>query len=80
MKTNSSGSTPPIFGREVKKRLVELNMTQRELAKTIGANENYLTDILRGRRSGKKYREAISRVLDLDIFKPLGEGAYKLAY
>lgn len=75
LKAKSSGNIPPFFGREVKKRLVELNLTQRELAKLIGVNENYLTDILRGRRSGKKYREAISRVLDLDVFKRTGKEA-----
>ena len=41
----------PIFGVKVKKRLIELNMTQRQLASEIGVNENYLTDILNGRRS-----------------------------
>lgn len=53
------------FGISVKKRLVEMNMTQRELAKEIGINENYLTDVLKGRRSGKKYREAIIKRLNI---------------
>lgn len=56
----------PIFGIKVKKRLVELNMTQRQLAKDIGINENYLTDILKGRRSGRKYRDAINKKLNID--------------
>lgn len=56
----------PLFGIKVKKRLVELNMTQRQLAKDIGINENYLTDILKGRRSGKKYKDAITRKLNID--------------
>lgn len=56
----------PIFGIKVKKRLIELNMTQRQLAKHIGVNENYLTDILNGRRSGKKYIEPIAKSLGLD--------------
>lgn len=65
------GKAPLLFGVEVKKRLIELNMTQRELSGRIGANENYLTDILRGRRSGRKYREAIRRELGLtDLGEP----------
>lgn len=47
------------FGVIVKKRLVELKMTQRQLAKNLGMNENYLTDILAGRKSGIKYRVSI---------------------
>ncbi|EKN63318.1 helix-turn-helix transcriptional regulator [Schinkia azotoformans] len=57
----------PFFGIIVKKRLIELNMTQRQLAKKIGVNENYLTDILNGRRSGKKYIDQLTKTLALDI-------------
>ena len=60
-------NTPiPLFGIKVKKRLIELGMTQRQLANDIGANENYLTDILNGRRSGRKYKDAIIRKLNLE--------------
>ncbi|HHY73258.1 MAG TPA: helix-turn-helix domain-containing protein [Bacillus bacterium] len=59
-------SVSPLFGIQVKKKLIELNMTQRELARDIGVNENYLTDILRGRRSGRKYKDAIIQRLDLE--------------
>lgn len=61
-----NNNTIPIFGVQVKKRLIELNMTQRQLAGEIGVNENYLTDILNGRRSGRKYRDAITKRLDLE--------------
>lgn len=76
MKKAALGKTPSVFGMEVKKRLVELDMTQRELANAIGVNENYLTDILRGRRSGKKYRPAICRLLELDVFRGCWEGGF----
>ena len=55
------------FGKEIKIRLIELNMTQRELAEKVGVNENYLTDIVNGRRSGKKYRPAITAILYKEI-------------
>lgn len=51
------------FGKQIKIRLIELNMTQRALAKKVGVNENYLTDIVNGRRSGRKYKAAIMGVL-----------------
>lgn len=53
------------FGIEVKKKLIELDMTQREFSKQIGINENYLTDILKGRRAGTKYRSKIIKKLQL---------------
>lgn len=51
------------FGKEIKIRLIQLNMTQRALAQRIGINENYLTDIVSGRRSGKSYKRDIMNVL-----------------
>jgi len=53
------------FGREVNKRLVELNMTQKELAQKIGVSEVYLSMVLRGHRSGKKYIDVIVKTLGL---------------
>lgn len=65
MKDKNNSKTK--FGIEVKKKLVELNMTQRELAKKLQMNENYLTDILSGRRSGKKYKAKIIEILKIDL-------------
>lgn len=53
------------FKIKVKKRLIEINMTQRTLAKALDMNENYLTDILAGRKSGTKYIEAINDYLGI---------------
>lgn len=44
---------------EVKKKLIEMGKYQYDLANAVGCSENYLTDILQGRRSGKAYREKI---------------------
>lgn len=54
------------FGQEVKKKLIEKNMTQVELANLVGCNKQYLHKILAGERSGKKYVEIISRILDIE--------------
>lgn len=53
------------FGQKVKKKLIEKNMTQVELANLVGCNKQYLHKILVGERSGKKYIEIISQILDI---------------
>lgn len=52
-----------VFGKEIKKALIDKDMTQRELAREINVNENYLTDIINGRRSGAKYKNKIIETL-----------------
>ena len=47
------------FGKVVKKRLIDKDMTQAQLAALIGCEKQYLHKILVGERSGEKYREAI---------------------
>ena len=53
------------FGVKVRKKLIDRNMTQVELAALIGCNTQYLYKILCGERSGRKYIEDISRILDI---------------
>ena len=65
MATKQTRLTP--FGRKVRKRLIDKNMTQVELAALLGCNKQYIQKILVGERSGKKYIEAISRILDIEI-------------
>lgn len=51
------------FGKFVNEKLIELNMTQKDLAKKIGTSEVYLSCILRGERAGQKYRGEILKVI-----------------
>ena len=51
MATKQTRLTP--FGRKVRKRLID--------------NKQYIHKILVGERSGKKYIEAISRILDIEV-------------
>ncbi|WP_422487062.1 helix-turn-helix domain-containing protein [Gudongella sp. DL1XJH-153] len=51
------------FGKKVKRRLVEINLTQKKLAENIGTSEVYLIMILYGERSGKKYISKINEIL-----------------
>lgn len=55
------------FGRKVRKRLIDMNMTQVELAALIGCNKQYIHKILCGERSGGKYIEKIAKILDIDV-------------
>lgn len=63
MEAKQAGLTP--FGLAVKKRLIDRNMTQAELAARLGCNKQYLHKILIGERSGKKYIGAIVKILEI---------------
>lgn len=65
MTTKQMKLTP--FGRQVRKKLIDRNMTQVELAALLGCNKQYLHKILIGERSGKKYIEAIAKILDIEM-------------
>lgn len=54
------------FGKRVKKRLIDKNMTQMELANMLKCNKQYLYKILTGKRSGEKYIEKIAEILEID--------------
>lgn len=52
-----------------KKKMIELGMTQKELAQKIGTTDKYLDLIFHGERSGNKYIYKIAKVLHLNIEK-----------
>lgn len=54
------------FGKKVRKRLIDRNMNQVELAALLGCSKQYLYKILTGERSGKKYISEIGRILDIE--------------
>lgn len=53
------------YGKQVKHRLIELNMTQVELAEQVGTSKQYLGKILFGERAGTMYIEKIDQVLNM---------------
>lgn len=53
------------FGREIKKALVDLGMTQRKLADKVGVSPVYLNRIIFGERPGDKYMDKIITALSL---------------
>ena len=54
------------LGKDIKKKLADKDMSQVELAERVGTSKSYLSRIMRGGKSGKKYLTAICIVLDLD--------------
>ena len=61
-----SSNSLTAFGKLVVKALVDQDMTKTELAGQIGTSPQYLSYILHGIRSGKKYLPVIIATLDLD--------------
>ncbi|PEL14583.1 transcriptional regulator [Bacillus wiedmannii] len=52
------------FGKKVKMWLFVNEMKQGELAKMLNVSGPYLSDILHGKREGKKVKEKINRILE----------------
>lgn len=66
------------FGMKIKKRLLEMSMSQRELSEKLGVSEVYLSRIMhgdRGDKTGTKYESQIIEILKLNIKKVKGETA-----
>ena len=57
------------LGKEKKKKLIDKDMTQVELAEQLGVTKQYITKIITGTRTGDKYLCRIGAILDIDIAK-----------
>ena len=55
-----------LFGKLVVKELTDRGMTKAQLAGAVGTSPQYLSYILNGTKSGRKYLPAIIAVLELD--------------
>ncbi len=53
------------LGKQIKKRLIDKDMTARQLADALGITPQYMNKILHGERSGEKYIKEIKRILDI---------------
>lgn len=56
-----------LLGRECKKRLIEIQMSQKALAEKVGTTDKYLDLIFHGERSGAKYIYKIAEILGLNL-------------
>lgn len=66
------------FGKEIRKRMIDLEMEQKDLAEIVGVTPSYISDIFRGARSGVKIKKKICEAVGLNyeqLMKRLGEGA-----
>lgn len=54
------------FGFQVKNKLADKSMSQKELAEVLGTSPVYLSLIFYGERSGKKYISKIKEILEMD--------------
>jgi len=55
------------FGLEVKKKLLEKGITQRQLCDELGIGETRFSEIIYGVKPGYKYREKIAKALNIKI-------------
>jgi transcriptional regulator with XRE-family HTH domain len=61
------GRCDSAYGKRIKKRLIDLNMTQVELARQLGISKQYMSRIISGDRSGNTYRERIEEILNNSV-------------
>ena len=59
------------FGKQVKTWLILNDMQQKDLAQMLNISNAYLSDILLGKRQGKKVREKITLVHYIPISKDI---------
>lgn len=53
------------FGKKIKTWLIINDMKQKDLAKMLDISNPYLSDILLGKREGKKVKEKIMKILEI---------------
>lgn len=53
------------YGKQIKKALIDKDMTASELAALLGTTPQYINRIVHGQRSGDKYAGEIRRILEI---------------
>lgn len=54
------------FGAEARKLMLLKGITVTQLAKELGISTNYVSDIFKGARSGRKYKNRIAEILGME--------------
>lgn len=54
-------------GKMINKRLIDLGMTQCELAAQLGTTPQYLQKVIHGERSGEKYLASMEQILKISL-------------
>lgn len=55
-----------VFGKMIKKGLVDKDMTATELAYLLGIKPQYLNAIVHGEKTGEKYKDKICKILEIE--------------
>ncbi len=58
--------SPLMDTKEIKKRLIDLGLSQTQLGKKLKIPRNRINDAIMGRREGKKYQDQIARFLGIN--------------
>lgn len=66
MKTRNRRKLTP-FGLQIKLKLLEHGMTQRELCRTLNIPEEQLSEIMYGVRKAVTHRENIAKKLEIEV-------------
>lgn len=55
------------FGKQVKIKMIEQNITSRELARRIGKAESTICDVISGRNNRELTQRQIAQILELEL-------------
>lgn len=61
------------FGWEIKRRLAELHLTQREFQEMYNIPENRLGDLITGARKATRYRKQVEEILGIKYLEQKAE-------
>jgi len=56
-----------IFEKEIRQRLLDLEINQTELGRKLNIPRNRVNDALKDRREGRKYRKPIAEFLGINV-------------
>lgn len=54
------------FGLEARSKMLEKKITLTALAKELGISLTYVSEIIKGTREGKSYKQKISEILEME--------------
>lgn len=57
------------FGKEIKKHLIDIDMSQSDLARKMGVSSPYVGEILRGTRNSENAKRKVCEAVGLDYEK-----------
>lgn len=61
------------FGKQVKIKMIEQNLTSKELARMIGKADSTICDVISGRNKRELTRWQIAQILGIDMELPKGK-------